>query len=57
MLLISEMNVFIYLKLINGKDGKKHEISELSMNDLEEKMEDLVNIIKNLDLIKYKIKY
>ena len=51
------MNVFIYLKHINGKDGKEHEISESAMNDLEEKMEDLENIIKNHDLIKYKIKY
>lgn len=55
--LISKMNVFEYLKHINGKDEGEDENSESTMDDVEEKMEDLEHLIKNNKEINYKIKY
>ena len=51
------MNVFEYLEHINRKDEDKDENSESTMDDLEEKMEDLEHLIKNNKEINYKIKY
>ena len=51
------MNIFEYLKHINGKDGGEDENSESTMDDVEEKMEDLEHLIKNNKEINYKIKY
>ena len=54
--LISKMNVFHYLKHLNGKD-EDDDNSESTIEEIEEKMDDLEELIKKNKDIKYNIKY
>ena len=48
------MNVFEYLRYVNGDDEEDEEINSTATN-IEEKIDDLENLIRNKE-IKYKIK-
>ena len=50
------MNVFHYLKHLNGKD-EDDDNSESTIEEIEEKMDDLEELIKKNKDIKYNIKY
>lgn len=53
---ISKMDVFQYLRHINGKD-EGNEDSESTEDNIEEKMDDLEQLMKKYKEIKYKVKF
>ena len=50
------MDVFQYLRHINGKD-EGNEDSESTEDNIEEKMDDLEQLMKKYKEIKYKVKF